>query len=279
VYGLAYGPYACIFTSCVVFNNTNGGIGYNLFGITILSCKAYNCTLGGLVYAGFDITISSCDTYNCSFGGFSLQCGNIFIYNSTETNSSSASFSYVTGNIRAKNCKFNNAVIIDNTIYSLPYQYKESLDHNQSLGAFHAYTNGGTVSSIVDPTGGSELGWNAISPNSATNPCFYQHEYSLDPGEWLFMSAKVSKTVSSMTLAPALQIIDPFQDPLVLATNNPLASIVIPGDLNGTYYPIAIAYQNTTSRRIYVLARMICKNATGTVNARMIRSIPSRMVV
>ena len=165
-----------------------------------------------------------------------------------------------------------------NGLDRLPWAYVQSLDHNQVVGAIKCWTRGGISTKIADPTGGNEVSWMQMAPESATYPCYYQWRYSLDPGEWIFMSARVSKSVT-MNYLPRIQLIDPFADPLVDAANPVLAETVIPDDGIDTYYHVAVSYQNTSTRRIYVVARMLSMNATGTVNACVKRSPITRTIM
>ena len=276
--GFVYMGFNHSLTSCMAYNMTSGGLAGYAYSHIFISCIAYNCTFGGIAMYAFGISAVTCNVYNCT-DGFVTYGSNIYIRDCTETNSSGGAFMDISGSVRAKNCKFNTSPIFTDLAmsYTSSSSYKESLDHNNVPGSIYAATRGGTAISIADPTGGSELGWVTMTLVSATYPGFYQREYSLDPGEWIFMSAKISKSVT-MAYLPRLQIIDPFNDPLVTGTDVYLAQIIIPGDLTATYYPISVAYHNTSNRRMIILARLLGMNASGTINARMIRSIPQRIM-
>ena len=260
-------------TSPTFTGNTNGI--YSGSGYTLTSPTFSGNTNG--INSGSGHTLTS-PTFSDNTNGIYLGSGYVVINGDLSGDTNSL---YAVINADLRNCKFATSEFLNynSSVGERPsWAFVQSFDHNQVVGTIKTWTIGGICSRIVDPTGGGELNWMQLNPESDAYPCFYQRKYSIDPGEWLFMSAKVSKTVT-MAYLPRLQIINPFADPLVLGTNNPLAETVIPADGTNTYYPIAVAYQNTSTRRMYVLARMLCKNATGTVNARIIRSIPTRVRV
>jgi hypothetical protein len=112
--------------------------------------------------------------------------------------------------------------------------------------------------------------WRQMLCVSATKPIFFDREHRIEPGEWLYISAKVQKD-AAMAYLPRLQIIDAAQDPLVKDSYSALAEIQIPGDGVDTLYHIACSYQNTGASAKVVKIRMLGKNASGNVYAQVKR--------
>ena len=155
--------------------------------------------------------------------------------------------------------------------------WDESQDHDQVPNAFKSWTKGDITVSCVDPTGAGEGLWRQMMPASATFQAFTQWEHRLEPGEWLFVSAKVQKD-AAMAYLPRLQIVLASQDPLVNSSYTPLAETIIPGDAINTLYHIAASYQNTNQRRLIVIVRFLGKNASGNIYFQVKRSIKPTIV-
>ena len=287
--GLSYCPGASI-SGGTISGNSNGlyycsGASISSGTISGNSTGLNNCP--GASISGGTISGNSTGLYYCP--GASISGGTIS-GNSYGLNNCSGALSNVTFGtntydlrrsdmIRCINCLLGstNENYEYNTYEASQKFWDESQDHDQVPNAFKSWTKGDITVSCVDPTGAGEGLWRQMMPASATYLAFNQWEHRLEPGEWLFVSAKVQKD-AAMAYLPRLQIVLASQDPVVNASYTPLAETIIPGDAINTLYHIAASYQNTNQRRLIVIVRFLGKNASGNIYFQAKRSIKPTIV-
>jgi len=173
---------------------------------------------------------------------------------------------YAINDLRAWSTQFLSAIefLNYNTDNRLPHQYVESIDHDAVPGAYKAWTRGGISyrqSSVVPP----DADWAyQIMPENASIPAFVQRPLTAQPGRttitvWLRKDA-------SMSWLPRVQLIAPQGDPLIDASNQPLAERVMTNSVN-TWEQFTIAYDNNTGEAQDLLVRVLAQNASGNVYA------------
>jgi len=162
-----------------------------------------------------------------------------------------------------------------NTASRLPHHYAESIDHDAVSGAYKAWARGGISyrqSSVIPP----DADWAyQIMPESASLPAFVQRPLTAQPGRttitgWLRKDA-------SMSWLPRVQLIAPLDDPLIDASNQPLAERVMTNSVN-TWEQFTIAYDNETGTAQDLLVRVLAQNAGGNVYAYLFVTPPQVIV-
>ena len=148
--------------------------------------------------------------------------------------------------------------------------YAESINHNGVDGAYKSWSKGGISVSCVDPSGGSESGWRQLICASATYSVFMQYYHEVQPNEWLYVDARLRKD-ASMSYLPRIQIVDPFDDPLVTGAS-PLAETAMTSDAVNETQHVAASWFNSGSIRRKVLVRVVAKNASENVYANVRRT-------
>lgn len=155
-------------------------------------------------------------------------------------------------------------------VYIHVSDYLESNDHDEVSNALKAWCLGGIVtSSTTDPPDPYTM-WYAHNPESATYPCFRQWQYTIASGETLIVTGKMRIPAATDMSAnpPKFQIIDFYADPLMDATQSPLATMSIPvsDGTNTSWQDMAIAYQNTGASPKLVYIRITATHATQQVD-------------
>jgi hypothetical protein len=252
------------FSSCFGFTNT-GTVSANTYGFN--SC--YGFINSGTISAngyGFSACYSFTNTGTVSANTYGINSCSGVIYSTV-----------FTGNTydlrRSPNCLLFNCAMgstTENYEYTLLVQhnYTESSDHDQSAGAFKAWTLGGVVThqTASPPTGYAV--YFRHTGESAVNYCFKQVPFAVEPGKTLSVQgvAKLSATLTSADDA-RLQIIDPFADPLVVGTNSPLATASVADRTDSTnWQTLACNWTNTGTLRRLVWVRTIMRHATAYVD-------------
>ena len=142
------------------------------------------------------------------------------------------------------------------------YDYVESSNHDGVDNAFKAWCKGGIVTSQTTspPTGYTIWYEHAAEDTTQTYSCFRQFVTVVLPGTAIEVDGKIRiADGENMTgIAPALQIIDFFDDPLVDSTATPLDEDEIPiptGD--ATWQDVSVIWANAGDSPRTVIVRMI----------------------
>jgi hypothetical protein len=219
------------FTYCL---NGLGGAGNGAVGLRLLGGTISNNTSGianssaiirGATFSNNtrDIEASIIDAYNASFG--------------------SATENYLYGNLSRET-------------------YSESYDHDQTAGAFRAWTKGGVTSSVATPvpTGFTKAYQTVLE--SATSEGWWQKVYTVGPGASLNIEMHLRKT-ASMTYLPRCIIFnrastDPFAGGAGLHTFTMTNSV-------DTYETESWIYTNSGTEDVTIVIRFLGENATGSM--------------
>jgi hypothetical protein len=149
------------------------------------------------------------------------------------------------------------------------FNYTESIDHDQSAGAFKAWALGGVVThqTTSPPTGYAV--YFRHTGESAVNYCFKQVPFAVEPGNTLTVTGlariEAAATLGSVDDAK-LQIIDRFFDPLVAAANTPLDTKSVDSTTSDDWQALTVSWTNTGTLRRLVWIRTIMRHATAYVD-------------
>jgi len=162
----------------------------------------------------------------------------------------------------AFNTKFGAAT--ENTLYTtIPVLlYSESIDHDQTPGAFRAWTKGGITSSqaVTLPAGYTQANQTVLE--NATSEGYWQKEYTVGAGASMNITMNLRKS-ASMTYLPRCIIFnkaatDPFAGGSGIHTFTMTNSV-------DTWEAETYTYYNATAADITLVIRFQGMNATGNV--------------
>lgn len=140
--------------------------------------------------------------------------------------------------------------------------YFSSEDHDQTTNAFKAWCTGGIVTSQTasPPTGYSIYYQHTCEDTTQTKPIFRQFETTVLAGTALEVDGylQIPNGEDMTGYAPALQIIDVFDDPLIDSTADPLDEDEIPdpdgSEVGWQAVSVIWANQGDAPRKVYVRA-------------------------
>jgi len=140
------------------------------------------------------------------------------------------------------------------------WSYVESIDHNQVPGNFKAWCKGGVVvsDSQIKPAGRTRS-YNHIG-QSNDYPVFRQQQVLVEAGKRLKVDIWMRKDCS-MAYAPRVQLINPYAEPLIDATQLPLAEVSLSS--TDTWETAMLSWTNTADTALNVIIRGLMKNAGG----------------
>ena len=153
--------------------------------------------------------------------------------------------------------KFNNCLFegqIEN-ISGKDYIIIESFNHNRIPGDYRAWCKGGQVETVP---GGLKF-----ICESEDSPVFKDYPISAPANRLLKFRCNAVKTFNNGEVK--LQVIDPFNDPLVDDTALPLAEQTMQ-EITGKPMNILVRYKSPVAREL--ILRVFCKNGTGDVLIR-----------
>jgi len=221
-------------------------------------------TISGGTFTGNNRCVAECQAMNITGGTFT---GNTYgVIQSTGT-IKNASFSENTSDlINAQVWCYNT--LFDSTTENSNYNtlaretYSESIDHDQTGGAFRAWTKGGITSSATatPPTG--YTAYKSTALESATSEGFWQKEVLVSAGASVTIHMNLRKD-ASMTYLPRCIVFnkastDPFAGGAGLNTFTMTDSV-------DTWEDSDYTYTNTGSAEVTLVIRFQGMNATGTM--------------
>lgn len=140
--------------------------------------------------------------------------------------------------------------------------YSESIDHNQSAGAFLAATLGGLISDVATPVfDGTRPRSYLHDPESDVYPVFMQQDVLVPPGETLSVTCYVRKD-ASMSYLPRLHVFNIGKEPLIAGTPD-VEDIMT--DSVDTWETLEAEVTNSANYPVMYRVRTLAKNATGNV--------------
>jgi len=250
-------------------------------------CYGCTCTAASLI-AGCDTGLNSCSSCNalgtiegCDYAigtcnnvviSGTMLNGDNGIYFCNDIVCANATFTGNTKDInagfygRAYNTDFGGTT--EFTIYDNVNRPKnksfESYDHDQVVNAFKGWCKGGIVTSQTasPPTGYDRWYEHACEDTTQTNPVFRQFETTVEAGQAIEVDGKIriADGEDLTGYAPALQIIDYYDDPLVDSTASPLDEDEIPepnGGVEAGWQDVSVIWANQGDAPRLVIVRMI----------------------
>lgn len=278
-------------TNCVVSNCVSVSTTYFAMGLT--DCEVAECIASlvtSMLYSCSGLSIRSCRTHSCSNGvvassrcvSVMRDCASVIYtggaplaglsYDSAVVAENCTVSMSVAGSGRGltspndtvlRNCLLNVAaeVVAMSAAYCGPWDYAESMDHNQVAGAFRAWTIGGVVSSVVDVVApGRTRSYQAVL-SSADSWCFMQRRIRVEPGETLRVRAWLRSDYTG-DYRPRCQIVDCGNDPLRISGASALVEAITP-DVADTWSEHALEWTNSGGSPKDVFIRSLAKRATG----------------
>lgn len=139
--------------------------------------------------------------------------------------------------------------------------YVESLDHDQTGGAYRAWTRGGITSSVASPVYDNRVrSYNAV-PESATYYAFWQRQVVVPAYGSINVAVAVQKD-TSMAYLPNVQIFPSSMEPLI--SGSATLTLTMTNSTN-TWEVLEGTVTNNTDAAVYYTVRMLAKNASGNV--------------
>jgi len=242
-------------------------------------------TISGGVFRGGRFGLMDCTNSVILGGSFKYmttvlyRCAGIVIVGGTFDGNTSIFFRCV---VLIKNVVFDNSISFDinasiliafntkfgaateNTLYTtIPVLlYSESIDHDQTPGAFRAWTKGGITSSqaVTLPAGYTQANQTVLE--NATSEGYWQKEYTVGAGASMNITMNLRKS-ASMTYLPRCIIFnkaatDPFAGGSGIHTFTMTNSV-------DTWEAETYTYYNATAADITLVIRFQGMNATGNV--------------
>ena len=267
-------------TSCNFCGNTNGIA-------TTYDSYCINCTFigGGTVFStgrNCHLVNSNCTTITtlmstCSackiIGGTFISCATIlgdcrecYLYGATISGHTYLQ-RYCTNYIDSCTVTGGTDYYQCNSLYMQYWTYGENSNLG-SVGAFSSQTCGGltTNEGTIIP-----VGWERsykhvcsnVNSDSPVPPCFRQNYTTIEIGRTLEVTWYMR--TANTGLAPKIEIINEFLDPLVDTTQSPLATVSMSSpDTTGNWETGTLTYTNNSTVKINVIIRASGTGASGT---------------
>ena len=247
---MSYLDRSCIFNDCVTEDSV---VAITSSELLVLN----NCTIGG---GTTGMSISSGTLNSCHF---------------TPANTNHLNRNTM---LILDNCDFTGGTVwtLYGGTYLPPQNYSVSTRHNGVATGFQACTSGGIVTdSSASPPTGHTLSYLHTCAD-ANNPCFRQERYRLEPYERATFAIHAKLSVTTWTTDPKVEIIDPFNDPLVDSAQSALVTNTIEdGTGSDNWVGYTITYLNNTANQKTVLLRVTAQDASKLLYERADRIIPS----
>lgn len=294
-YGNTYALEGCsrtVITGGIFSGNTYAAINHDVIYISggtfsgnSYACGGYNgASISGGLFAGNSGGLRSCPGSSISGGTFDgngsgvESCagvaisGGIFSNNTYGITTSSISIinATFTGNsydlsvcvFTAFNTLFGSGTENRNYNVLSKETYSESLDHDQTAGAFRAWTAGGITSSVASPVPtGYSTAYNIALANASIEG-FWQREISVSPGASVNIEMWLRKDASMAYLPRCIIFNKASTDPF--AGGTPLNTFTMTDSVD-TWEDDLYTYTNVGSSTVTLVIRFLGKNATGNV--------------
>jgi hypothetical protein len=142
------------------------------------------------------------------------------------------------------------------------WDYAESIDHDQTAGAFRSWCRGGIATSVSSPVfDASRVRSYKHTPESATYPVFMQRKVFVPAGGSLYVRCYIQKD-ATMSYLPRLWVFSADKEPLI--SGSPDSEQIMTDSLNTWEILTATVTNSTDSAKAY-LVRTLAKNASGNV--------------
>lgn len=249
----------------------------NLYCFNGCSGEIANCTLSGNQYGlksskgmysknntyygntyAIELFIScNNDTIEANVRGFYLSSAVV-----SNTTLSSNTYDIDRSIIIAHNTNF--ASTTENYQYSTlsKASYSESLDHDQTAGAFKAWTKGGITTSVATPVPtGATQSWQ-IALENVSSEGFFKRHVNVPAGKTIHLALHLRKT-ASMTYLPRAYVHEKSVEPIIDATG--VLHTFEMTDSVDTWESDTFSWENTAAYDVMLDVTVAGKNATGYV--------------
>lgn len=250
-----------------------------------LNCSFDNCTFSSnadCFYTGANNIFSSCTfsyntfcfrqespviVYDTAFSNTDypfIYCSRVKMWGCTGTTITNDY--YGVSELEAYDCTYgasvNNVFGYNSSDIRQEFEYAFCENYGGSDADYRAWTLGGkvTTDASTKPSGATRSYQHTVS--SATYRCFSQRKYTIPAYQTIRLRAYLYKD-RSMVYLPRVQIIDPWQDPIVSAGYSTLDEEIMTDSVT-TWEQFLLTYTNPYSYPIEVLARAVGKNSVGT---------------
>lgn len=262
--GGSYSGNATVFSGCTGITISGGTYKGNTQAV-------YSCTgitISGGTYSGNAHAVFACIGVTITGGTFTSNTNGIY---QTTASIKGASYSSNTQDINLSPVTCFNTLFssTENTGYtSLSKEtYSESIDHDQTLGKFAAWTKGGVTASATTPVPTGYTTSYIITLADASNEGFWQREYTVGAGASVNITMNLRKS-ASMVYLPRVVIFnkastDPFAGGAGIHTFTMTDSV-------DTFEAETYTYYNSTANDVTLVIRFQGKNASGTVTTTLL---------
>jgi len=246
------------------------GSAYNLRPTNGINCQTNNavtftnasmwwCYTG--IYSGSGHTLT---TPTFSGNSYGIYWGGVLMYGGSFATSANGDLYDVLGYAVGTTFGSTPQMAGNNIANNAPWHFFESQDNGGVSGAYKSWSYGGIVTSdagtVFDASRSRSY---KLACSDASHYGFMQIPLTIEAGATLNVKCYMYKDTSMISL-PAVQIIDPFQDPLISGSYSALASSAMSNSTN-TWETIYVSYTNPNARKMQVLIRCVGKNASGNV--------------
>lgn len=259
----SYALYACfgIFISGGIFS-----------GSTFLLSLGSGISITGGKFCGSSAAVITSIGANILGGTFS---GNSYGLSQCSAKVSGATFSDNTYDLRQVSGYLYNQVIssaVENYEYAFLTRenYLESVNHDNSAGAFKAWTKGGVTTYVASPAPTGFTRSYQLALENASVEGFWQRSVLVPAGATVTFTMYLRKS-ESMSYKPRCWIFYEGLEPLLSGT--PLDEFIYPDDTNDTWATDTYAYTNYNDYDEKLLVRFLGKNATGNVFGQFSTSV------
>lgn len=168
--------------------------------------------------------------------------------------------------VTAYNTEF--ASTTENYLYSYPSKatYSESLDHDQTAGAFKAWTKGGITTSVATPVPTGETQSWQIALENADYEGFFKRHVNVPAGKTISFVLHLRKT-ASMTYLPKAWVHELDVEPII-STTGVLHTFEMTDSVD-TWESDTFSWTNTAEYDVQLDVTFAGKNATGYVYGYM----------
>lgn len=231
---------------CVVGNNTQG------------------CTISGGTFAGNEAVVSQLSGFVVFGGTFKNNTYGISNSSGTIKNAQFTDNSYdlYTTLFTCFNVLLGSTTEVGQYTRLAKECYSESIDHDQSAGAFKAWTRGGVTSSqiVTKPTGYTSAMQTVLE--DANNEGFWQKEVLVAAGASVSIVMNLRKSASMVYLPRVIIFNKALTDPFAGGTGIHTFTMT---DSVDTWEAETYTYSNDTANDVTLIIRTQGKNASGNV--------------
>lgn len=239
----------------------------NILGGNFTGCGRFisvgnNLTISNVVVSGMDYGINgTCTIANCIATGNNRNLDGVI---------GEISNSYFGGSLYDmyySSIKFHNTTlgsIIENSGYSAfsKSRYSESIDHNQTAGAFKAWTKGGITTSVDTPVPTGLTRSYQIALENATSEGFFKRHLNVPAGATISLTLYLRKS-ATMTYLPRAYVHTLDVEPITDATG--VLHTFTMTDSVDTWESDTFEYENTADYDVAIDVTFVGMNATGYV--------------